>query len=100
MEIDSFREKIKSHYFLLILFKLYTLFFFLLKNLLYASAQAENKQNFKSTVKKHTQAESQLRTTLFCPFFFLCVCVCVRVCECVCACVCVCVCVCVCEKYK
>ena len=31
---------------------------------------------------KHTQAESQLRTTLFCPFFFcffvFCLCVCVR----------------------
>ena len=84
MEMDSFREKIKSHYFLLILFKLYTLFFFLLKNLLYASAQAENKQNFKSTVKAYPGWES-VKNDFTLPIFFVFV---------------FCVCVCVCEKYK
>ena len=83
MEIDSFRVKIKSHYFLLILFKLYTLFFFRLKNLLYASAQAENKQNFKSTVKTYPGWESvknDFILPIFFVFCFVCVCVCVCVC--------------------
>ena len=48
MEIESFREKIKSQS-----LRVVNTLFFLLKNLFYASAQAENKQNFNSKVKTY-----------------------------------------------
>ena len=47
-------------------------FFFLLKNLLYASAQAENKQNFKSTVKKTYPGWESVKNDFILPIFFLC----------------------------